>query len=222
MAEFLPRTVLDKVRRLAMLPVEVRQSRWAVPVTRLTILKTLCRDPQDAYPFVVHLAHKTLARLQRKQARPTGGKTAKRSAHRQMMADALAAMEDWIATPTDAGRADLRRLLNQLQDEQNEHRRIKFGTVRIINDSALLVVEYALQCLVNPESKVGHWAYQTARHYTERYDSPVGTGLIKSSARLLQDIADFWLAKFGLNPEALAVLSNKPRKATGPKGNRYR
>ena len=120
--EALQRTVLDKVRKLALLPTEVRQSTWAVPVTRLTILKSLCRDPQDAYPFVVHLAHKTLDRLQRKQARPAGGSTPRQSAHRQMMADAIAAMEDWIAAPTDAGRADLWSLLNQLVDPSRSMR----------------------------------------------------------------------------------------------------
>jgi hypothetical protein len=41
MAEPLPRDILLKVRKLARLAAEVRQSLWAVAVTRLTTLKGL-------------------------------------------------------------------------------------------------------------------------------------------------------------------------------------
>ena len=48
MAEVPPRDVLRKVRKLALLPQEVRQSRWAVSITRLTVLKSLCQEPDRA------------------------------------------------------------------------------------------------------------------------------------------------------------------------------
>ena len=54
-----PRDVLLKIRKLASLPEEVRQSEWAVSITRLTVLKSLCRDPEVANRFVTHLAVKT-------------------------------------------------------------------------------------------------------------------------------------------------------------------
>jgi hypothetical protein len=35
---------LTRVKKLALLPEEVEQSRWGVSVTRLTSLKSLCQD----------------------------------------------------------------------------------------------------------------------------------------------------------------------------------
>ena len=55
-----PRDVLRKVCKLAQLPEEVRQSRFAVSITRLTILKSLCQAEQPASGFVIFLARKTL------------------------------------------------------------------------------------------------------------------------------------------------------------------
>ena len=52
MAEVPPRDVLRKVRKLALLPEEVRRSRWAVSITRLTVLKSLCQEPDVANRFV--------------------------------------------------------------------------------------------------------------------------------------------------------------------------
>ena len=56
MPQPVPPDVLAKVRKLAQLPGEARQCRFAVPVTRLTVLKSLCREPRVANRFVTHLA----------------------------------------------------------------------------------------------------------------------------------------------------------------------
>ena len=58
-----PRDVLLKVRKLAALPAEARRSRWALRVTRLTLLKGLCREPAVANRFVTYLARKTVGRV---------------------------------------------------------------------------------------------------------------------------------------------------------------
>ena len=61
-----------------------------------------------------------------------------------LMADALPAMEAWLHAPTEARSKHLRDLLGRAQAEQNEHRRIHGGPVRIIHDGDLLLIEYAL------------------------------------------------------------------------------
>lgn len=43
MTKFIPREILLKVRKLAQLPDEARLSRFAVSVTRLTVIKSLCQ-----------------------------------------------------------------------------------------------------------------------------------------------------------------------------------
>ena len=63
--------------------------------------------------------------------------------------------------------------------------------VRIIHSSQLLVIEDALPCFTAPDS--GYWAYQAARQYTERYNPHHGTGLIRESVPMLEDILRCWM-----------------------------
>ena len=55
----------------------------------------------------------------------------------------------------------------------------------------LVVVEDALKSILR-DHEAPTWLYQAARDYAERYDSRFGTGLIPSSAPMMQEIADFW------------------------------
>ena len=48
MTTVVPREVLTRVRKLALLPDEIKQSRWAVSITKLTTLKSLCQEPGRA------------------------------------------------------------------------------------------------------------------------------------------------------------------------------
>jgi hypothetical protein len=205
--------VLRKVRKLAQLPEEARQCRFAVSVTRLTVLKSLCREPDVASRFVTSLARKTLERVEREQGRSAHRGTPEDLAHRRMMAEALAEMDAWSREPTEARKQRLWDLLRRMQGQQNKYQNIKWGAVRLINDWELLLFEYALRCLLNPPHEAGYWAYQMARDYAERYDSRHGTGLIPASAPLVQDIADFWIEEFGLDREALAVAAKAKRAA---------
>lgn len=87
--------------------------------------------------------------------------------------------------------------------EQNEHRNIPFGALRLITDGHLLLFEYALSCLLAHERDVGLWAYQTARQYAERYDSSHGTGLTPASIPPVRDIIEFWVTEYAPTPESL-------------------
>ena len=68
----------------------------------------------------------------------------------------------------------------------------------MIRNRDLLVVEDALRVLVSGPEMAPIWAYQAARDYAERYDPRYGTGLIPSSAPLMEDIARFWRDYFGV------------------------
>ena len=98
-----------------------------------------------------------------------------------------------------------------MQAEQSDYKNIAWGAVRQITDQKLLLVEYALSCVLEPETHAGWWAYQTARQYTERYDSSQGTGLLASSTPLIQDIVDFWMNEYDLTPESLAYPPKEPK-----------
>ena len=134
------------------------------------------------------------------------------------MEQALEGLAAWQHTPTEKLRRTLSALHGRMRDEQNEHRNIPFGAVRLITDANLLLFEYARSCLLAHEREVGTWAYQTARQYAERYDSSQGTGLTSASIPLVQDIVDFWMTEYALTPESLRPASKvaKARAASSP------
>ena len=214
MSQPVPRDVLLKVRKLALLPEEVKQSQWAVSITRLTTLKSLCHDPDVANRFVTYLARKALERVEAGRGRSHQSDEAKGELHRQMMGEALAGMAAWFRDPSDERRQALRGLLNRMEAEQNEHEKVKWDAVRLITDEDLLLVEYTLRCVLGPAREAPYWAYQTARHYAERYTSSEGTGLTSPSVPLVRDIADFWIEEFALDPAALTAPA-VPKKAKG-------
>jgi hypothetical protein len=211
-----PRGVLTRVKKLILLPAEVKQSRWAVSVTRLTSLKSLCQDHAVANRFVAYLARKTLERVRQGQGRSAHPDTGEQRVHQGWMADALAEMGAWLHEQNDERRRRLRDLLGKMRQQQNEYQNIKWGAVRLISDWELLLFEYALNCLVNPPGEAPSWAYQAARHYAERYNPSEGTGLISASGPLVQDIADFWVQESNLDLDALNAPSRQEKVKKGP------
>jgi DNA-binding MarR family transcriptional regulator len=214
MTESIPPEVLRKVRKLAQLPDDAWQSRLAVSVTRLTVLKSLCQQPELADRFVTYLAHKVLERVEQGTGHASRPKKAADLVHREMMSAALAGMEAWQQGPTENLRRALGDLYQRMKGEQNEHRNIPYGAVRLIEDRDLFLCEQALACLLHPQES-GNWAYKVARDYAEHYDPSHGTGLTPASAPLLQDIADFWMREVGVTDKELATLVRKgqPKEA---------
>ena len=195
---------LQRIRRLAGLPEEIRRNRWAVSITRLTVLKSLCQEHERANRFVAHLARNTFVHLNQAKESLTRPVTPTEQSHREMMEQTLEGLAAWQRTPTEKLRRTLSELHWRMVAEQNEHRNIPFGALRLVTDGNLLLFEYALSCLLAHERDAGTWVYQTARQYTERYDSSQGTGLTSASIPLVQDIIDFWIAEYALTPESLA------------------
>lgn len=185
-----PQDVLKRIRKLASLSEEISKGSFGAPVTRLTVIKSLCREPELANRFVAYLARKTYERL---------GKKGDSSAHRAMMEEALTAMDAWQQAPSQKLRETLGTLHSRMRAEQDEYRKIPSGAVRLINDNNLLVFEYAVSCFLMPEWEVGQQCCQTARQYAERYAPSEGTGLISASVPFVQDIADFWIHEYSLS-----------------------
>jgi hypothetical protein len=167
---------LARVRKLAQLPEEARQSRFAVSITRLTVLKSLCREPEVAARFVTYLAQRTREKVEEKARRPGYLATQEWARQKGMIDRAVADLEHYLDHPSEEGRSRLWTLLDELSGEQNEYQRVYGGPVRIIKNNDLLLVEYALRTVLADEASAPVWAYQTARCYAERYDSAHGRG----------------------------------------------
>jgi hypothetical protein len=100
-------------------------------------------------------------------------------------------MHRYLAKPTEDEAELVRAWLADVRAIHNTYRNQAWGPVRVIHSSEVLLIEYALSCLLQPMASAA-WGYHLARQYAERYNARYPTGLIPESASLVEDIADFW------------------------------
>src|ERR1035438_8881396 len=117
MTAFLPREAQVRIGKLAQLAADLRRGEH-FPITRLTILKSLCHEPAVANRFVHYLAQKAWERVKQGKGHSQHRGRRKNLPHQQMMIDALAGMDDWLHKPNDALRQKLRELLRRMTASQ--------------------------------------------------------------------------------------------------------
>jgi hypothetical protein len=181
--------VVPKIRQLATIARELREGA-SFNITRLTMLKSLCEDATAAAQFALHLAQLTYRRMQEK-ACPFHLDPQQWEYYKQVVDEAIRQMQRYIEHPTQEAADLVQAWLSDVRAIQNTYRNQAWGPVRIIHSTEVLLIEYALSCLLQPTASAD-WGYHLARQYAERYNSRYGTGLIPESAPLVEDIADFW------------------------------
>src|SRR5262245_32094652 len=112
-----------KARKLAQMAAELRQGQ-DYPITRLTSVKNLCQEPAVAGRCVTYLGRITLERVEQGKGRTRQRLDAKADRHRQLMTEAVVALEQWLDSQSESLRQRLRELLVQMRQEQNEYENI--------------------------------------------------------------------------------------------------
>ena len=178
--------IAKKIQTLAHIAADLRQGK-DFNITRLTILKSLCSDPDAAAQFALYLAKKT----QQAMKRPGRSPSKTRQRYQRLVSEAVRGMASYLKSATEEVEESLYELLSEIRSVQDRYEHQRWGAVRIIESRELLVVETALECVVHPwaSSDLG---YRLARQYAERYNSRYGNGLIPESAPMVEDIAEFW------------------------------
>jgi hypothetical protein len=150
-------------------------------VTRLTVIKKLCENPEAAGAFAMFLARKAQGRLREKQGKERFAQLADR---------AVSEMKGYLNDPTEDSKKQLRSLLLEIEAEQNECVSIKWSAVPNIKSWDLLIVENTLRSILNLD-EAPRWLYQAARDY-------VGGSIEfdKKSTPQLEAIAGFWRRHF--------------------------
>jgi hypothetical protein len=180
-APSVPRVIVEKVRKLEEIAEALRQDEH-FSITRLTILKGLCKDTKAAGAFALFLARKVQRKLREKEA-------PKR--YRTLVNRAVREMKPHLDEPDEEAKERLYSLLREMEAEQNEYKSISWGMVRIVKSMDLLVAETCVRAVVRSD-EAPHWLYHAARDYVERYDPQYGTGLVPSSAPMVEEIGSFW------------------------------
>jgi hypothetical protein len=165
-----------KVRKLLKLPEALRQNE-RTSVTRLTVVKGLCENPEDAGAFALFLARGVQRRMREKNAPER---------YLELVNRAVRELKPYLNEPTEERGERLWSLLRQIEAEQNEYENIPWGVVRNVKSFDLLTVEHALRGVLRPD-EAPYWLYYAARDYTGK------TGeLPPSSAPVVEEIAEFW------------------------------
>jgi hypothetical protein len=181
--------VAPKIRRLTNIATELREGA-SFNITRLTTLKSLCEDATAAARFALHLATLTHGKM-KERACPSHLDPKKWEYYKQVVAEAIRQMQRYLEKPTKEEADLVRAWLADVQAIQDRYEQQAWGPVRIIQSTEVLLIEYALSCLLQPTVSAD-WGYRIARQYAERYNSRYGTGLIPESAPMVEDIAEFW------------------------------
>ncbi|HEY9838053.1 MAG TPA: hypothetical protein V6D27_14285, partial [Vampirovibrionales bacterium] len=160
-----------------------------VQVTRLTSIKSLCKDRQPAKHFALHIAKRVWESM---QGNPdTHFDETEWEAHKAIVVQAIALMEAAIAEVSSQHRESMEALREEIKVYQgNDYRRTEWAIVHFIRSGNLLKIDYALCCFMSYEYP--YYTYQLAREYAENYDINYGNGLNPNSVPMLRDIAEFW------------------------------
>ncbi len=178
---------IKKVEKLEAIAEALRRGEQ-FSITRLTTIKGLCDDAKAAGAFALFLARK----VQKKMRENQGEKR-----YRALVNRGVKEMKSFLDDPSEERRVRLHSLYHEMVGEQNEHRNISWGAVRIIHSRDLLVAEKALRAILEPD-EAPSWLYHAARDYSERYNPRFGNGLIPDSVPMVEEIAGFWRKHYGV------------------------
>jgi hypothetical protein len=178
---------VEKVKKLSEIAEALRQGN-KFRVTRLTIIKSLYAEPEAAAAFALFLAQKIQKKMRQKKCPDR---------YRKLVDRAVKELKPYLTDPTEERKGGLALLCRAMEAEQNEYEKIGWNLVRMLKSTDLVVVEESLRSvLTSYEAPI--WAYQAAKDYAERYHARYGSGLIPSSAPMVEEIAGFWRDYHGI------------------------
>lgn len=165
-------------------------------ITRLTRIKSLCKNPTVAAQFAVYLAQKTYQKSLSKSI-PINLEKAEWETHNELVKTVVTFLEGYIKRPSEQKNKKLWNFLNQLESINNKYQKIGWNDVRIVRNYGVLIVEEALYCLLRPK-EASFWAYQVTSDYVRHHNSYSGTDLGSDSVTSLKEIVDFWHNFYGI------------------------
>ena len=179
--------IVKKVKKLSEVAEELRQGK-DFPVTRLTTIKSLCGEPEAAAAFALFLAQKIQSKMRQEESPER---------YRELVDRAVKELKPSLTDSTEERKERLSSLCREMEAEQNEYKKIGWNVVRMLKSRDLVVVEESLKSVLKGY-EAAIWAYQAAKDYAERYDARHGSGLIPSSAPMVEEIAGFWRKYYGI------------------------
>ena len=163
---------------------------YAISITRLTVIKYLCRDCLAMVEFAYFISHKVSNRMKYIED-DISLKTS--------IAESLELMEKVITNFTKTGTLNieiatlkkLELLSHKIKNYQNKIESKKWTNIRIIKNWDIFIIEEAISCFIHLDFP--EMGYKLAKSYTEKYNARFGSGLIPESLEYLKEINCYWI-----------------------------
>ncbi len=181
------KSAIKGLQKLKQIEVDLQHGETYFSITRLLVLKKLCKNPDARHNFAKFLCCRTYKACKIDKNITKEMKSIVEESLKQM---------EMLITNNKLSKKKLETIYNQLIAYQNQTRSGHFGVqIRTINNNNIFIIEHGIKCFLNEDERSG---YEAGRHYSERYNSRYGTGLIPESLPFVKDIVEFW--KNYLNP----------------------
>lgn len=170
----MPSTIHDK---LASIAAQIDRTGWT-ETQRLTVLRKWLREEGRSVAFALWVIDRITADI-----------TLSSDEARVLVTDARTLLKK-IQAGSTLNRPAINALHSRLRAFHSDYRRISYGSVRIIDNWSVLLLEMAFDICRSPgdQSAAG---YQLAARYCEHYDARYGKALNGPSRERVQAIAGF-------------------------------
>jgi hypothetical protein len=179
--------IIKRVKKLSEIAEALRQGN-KFHVTRLTIIKRFCAEPEAAAAFALFLAQNIQKKMRQKKYSQQ---------FRELVDRVIKELTPYLADPTQERIARLSSLRRELEAEQKEYKKSGWNVGRMLKHGDLMLVEECVRSVLR-RSEAPFWAYQASKDYVVRFDAQYGFGLIPRSAPFVEEIVDFWREYFGI------------------------
>ncbi|MBE9184769.1 hypothetical protein IQ270_08610 [Microcoleus sp. LEGE 07076] len=183
--------IANKIKKWVKTAKEAETTVFAISITRLTSIKSLCADDRTAAEkFALYMARRLQHQMNQATC-PEHYAEPEWEQHKQVVDEAIALMEVYLENPSNEGKQSIYNLLRIIDSLQGDDRRnVHWTTVHFVRSGDLLKLDYALRCFSDIDFP--YWVYKLAREYIESYAPQYGTGITPESVPMLLDIAEFW------------------------------
>lgn len=182
--------ISNKIEKLIQIEEDLIREKTSFNITRLLVLKSLCKDYKAKCHFGRYLTEITFTNEKLKKGKKNDQELFRKPL--EIMNEILEDKDDRKEFKISKKAKDnLYDELMKLRTLQSQGRRGPFGAwIRYINNWNLLILENGIECFLQKEDlKIG---YEIARSYVQKYDSRYGTGLIPASLPFLKNVTIFW------------------------------
>lgn len=165
---------------------ETETRYFGLPITRLTSIKSLCKDDEiSAQQFALFIMKRIFQKMN-EMSRPERFSVEEWDSDKQLIAESINQMENYLETPSSEGNQRFRTLLREIENRQGDDiRRVHWNTIHFVRSGYLLKLEYSLGCFIDHDFP--YWVYKLAREYVEQKD-----GITTESVPMLLEVAEFW------------------------------